>query len=279
MELKEFLLNKFIFYFNLLYKKGLSYGLSGNASLREKDKIYITPTGAPKEGIEKKDLVVIDLKKGKLLSKKDKRPSIEADFHLWIYRNFKNVNSIFHAHTFYANLYFSKNNRVPYDESLKKENILLLKGKDWKESIKNKINEKTKILHIKTHGTFSFGNAPQESFSLLEHFENLCKIKFIKSEGLKIKEAQNLIKEIYFEKDSKREFTKNVLWFIEEVGEFLQSIRKGDKLKMEEETADTFAWFLTLCNLLNLNLEEVFAKKYLIFCPRCKKKPCECQNI
>ncbi|MEO0302089.1 MAG: class II aldolase/adducin family protein [candidate division WOR-3 bacterium] len=277
--MKESPLNKFIYYFNLLYKKGLSYGLSGNASLREKDKIYITPTGSPKEGIKKNDLVVIDLKKEKILSKSNKKPSVEADFHLWVYKNFKKINSIFHAHTFYANLYFLKKDKVPCDEVLKKENIILLKEKKWKERIKNKINENTKILHIKNHGTFSLGKSPEEAFAILDHFENLCRIEFVKTEGLKIKESQNLIKEIYFERDSKREFTKNVLWFVEEVGEFLQAIRKGDKSKIEEETADTFAWFLTLCNLLNLNLEEIFFKKYTQFCPRCKKKPCECQNI
>ncbi len=272
MELRGSLLNRFVFYYNLLYKKGLSFGLAGNASLRIGEKIYMTPSGVPKEGLLKKDLVLIDLKENKINNK----ASSEADFHLWIYKNFKNINSIFHAHTFYANLYFLKKEKIPFDEAIKKENIIVIEKEKWKEKIKEKVNEKTRIIHIKEHGSFSLGKSTEEAFSLIEHFENLCKINFFKSKGLKIKEAQKVIRDTYFERDLKRGILKNVLWFAEEVGELLQAIRKEEKEKIEEEIGDVFAWLLTICNLLGIDLEEIFKRKYVPFCPKCEKSPCEC---
>lgn len=274
MELKESLLNRFIFYYNLLYQKGLSFGLAGNASLRRGKKIYITPSGAPKEGLSKKELIIIDLNKGKISEK----ASSEADFHLWVYKNFKNINSIFHAHTFYTSIYFTKKRKIPYDEAIKKGNLTIIERINWKEKVKNKIKEETKIIHIKGHGSFSLGKSPEEAFSLLEHFENLCKTEFIKSKGLKVKEAQKHIRDTYFKRDLKRGLFKNTLWFAEEVGELLQAIRKNKREKIEEEISDVFAWLLTICNLLNIDLEEIFKKKYVPFCPRCKKSPCECKE-
>ncbi|MEN3044858.1 MAG: class II aldolase/adducin family protein [Candidatus Hydrothermales bacterium] len=273
--MKKYLLNKFINYFNLIYKKGLSYGLSGNASIFEKNKVYITPSGFPKEGITLRDLIKIRLnERVELLNKASK----EADFHLWIYKNFENIKTIFHAHSFFTNIYFSKRKKIPEDEVLKKENILIISKKNWKEKIKSKIKSKTKLVHVKDHGSFSFGKSPDEAFSILDHFENLCRFELLKSEGLKIKEAQTLIKEIYFNRDTKREFSKNLLWFIEEVGEWLQAIRKGSKEEIKNETADVFAWFLTICNLQSIDLEEVFKEKYFPLCPKCKKSPCHCHN-
>ncbi|MEN3045602.1 MAG: class II aldolase/adducin family protein [Candidatus Hydrothermales bacterium] len=274
--MRKSLLSKFISYFNLLYQKGLSYGLAGNASVFENNVIYITPSGFPKEGITLKDLVKVKLNgKAELVE----RASRELDFHLWIYKNFKDIKTIFHAHTFYANIYFLKRRKIPEDEAIKKENVVVISRKNWKEKVKDKVSDKTKIVHVKNHGSFSFGKSPDEAFSVLDHFENLCKIELLKGKGLKVRQAQSLIKEIYFNRDTKREFSKNLLWFIEEVGEWLQAIRKGSKEEVKNETADVFAWFLTICNLIDIDLEDVFKEKYFPFCPKCKKSPCQCQNI
>ncbi len=273
MELKKSLLNNFVFYFNLIYKKGLSYGFAGNGSIRIKDTIYITPSGSPKENLKLRDLI-----KFKLKEKIPENASSEADFHLWIYKNFKKINTIFHAHTLYVNFYFKKKRKIPEDEALKKQNILIIMSENWKEKIKSKMNEKIKILHVINHGSFSLGKDPAESFSIIEHFENLCKIEFLKDKKFSIKDSQNIIYETYYKRDFKRGLLKNVLWFSEEVGELLQAIRKGKREKIKEEISDVYAWLLTLANLLGVDLEEEFKKRYYPFCPKCQKSPCECEE-
>ncbi|AHL22246.1 MazG nucleotide pyrophosphohydrolase domain-containing protein [Thermococcus nautili] len=95
---------------------------------------------------------------------------------------------------------------------------------------------------------------------------------------MELREFQNMIREIYFHKDSKRGVEKTFLWFVEEVGELSEAIRKNDREAMEEEFADVLAWLASLANLLGVDLEEAAKKKYPGVCPYCGKKPCECEE-
>ena len=95
---------------------------------------------------------------------------------------------------------------------------------------------------------------------------------------MELREFQKMIKEIYFHKDSKRGVERTFLWFVEEVGELSEAIRKNDREAMEEEFADVLAWLASLANLLGVDLEEAAKKKYPGVCPDCGKKPCECEE-
>jgi len=92
-----------------------------------------------------------------------------------------------------------------------------------------------------------------------------------------LKHYQELIKKIYFKKDSRRGLDKTFNWLIEEVGEFSRAIRKGDKEKMREEFADCLAWLLSIGTLLGINAEQAM-DKYMEGCPKCGKTPCECRE-
>jgi len=80
------------------------------------------------------------------------------------------------------------------------------------------------------------------------------KINDIKME---IREFQNLIREIYFEKDCVNGSRERIfLWLIEEVGELAEEMRKSDKKtdSMEKEFADVLATTLTLKSVLKRNI-------------------------
>lgn len=93
-----------------------------------------------------------------------------------------------------------------------------------------------------------------------------------------IHEFQQMIREIYFHRDSERGMEKTFLWFTEEVGELAEALRKGDQEAMEEEFADVLAWLASLANLAGIDLENAAWKKYPNKCPYCGKKPCECEK-
>ena len=88
---------------------------------------------------------------------------------------------------------------------------------------------------------------------------------------------QDLIKKIYFDKDSKRGLDKTFNWLVEEIGEFSQAIRKKDKAKIKEEFADCLAWLLSVASILDIDAEQAMTK-YRDGCPKCSKKPCECNE-
>ncbi len=92
---------------------------------------------------------------------------------------------------------------------------------------------------------------------------------------MEIREFQNLMHKIYYSRDAKRGLGRTFVWFIEEVGELAKLIREGKRDNFKEEVGDVFAWFLSLANLLNVDVEKEI-EKYKRGCPKCKKTPCQC---
>jgi len=89
---------------------------------------------------------------------------------------------------------------------------------------------------------------------------------------------QRLIEDIYFDRDKDRGTPATLLWFVEEVGELVRAIRRGEQANLEEEFGDVYAWLSTLASLHGLDLEAIGRKKYGAGCPRCRSLPCACPN-
>lgn len=92
-----------------------------------------------------------------------------------------------------------------------------------------------------------------------------------------VAEFQNLIKDIYFAKDSRRGSDGTFRWLTEEVGELARAIRKGDFPGKAEEFADVFAWLASLASIEGIELEQACAK-YANGCPKCHNTPCACEE-
>jgi len=84
------------------------------------------------------------------------------------------------------------------------------------------------------------------------------------------------MRELYFERDSKRGVEKTFMWLVQEVGELGRAILKGDIENAKEEAADVLAWLASLCNILGIDLEEAVTRKYPGVCPKCGCRPCRC---
>jgi len=80
---------------------------------------------------------------------------------------------------------------------------------------------------------------------------------------LTLRNAQDIIREKYYETDKERGILKTFLWLVEEIGELSEALRREEIEDIREELADVFAWTLSLANLLEIDIEEAFKKKYL----------------
>lgn len=87
---------------------------------------------------------------------------------------------------------------------------------------------------------------------------------------------QQRIEDIYLERDRARGLAGTTLWFVEEVGELVRALRRGERDNLEEEFADVYAWLATLASISGLDLEQVGRAKYANGCPRCESVPCAC---
>ncbi len=77
-----------------------------------------------------------------------------------------------------------------------------------------------------------------------------------------IREAQELIRSVYYRKDSKRGVYATFTWLVEEVGELADALLSERMESIEEELADVLAWLLSVANLVGVDLENAFKKKY-----------------
>lgn len=93
MQLKDDLIR----YYRWLRQYGLNDSHSGNASVREGDAIWVTPTGACADTLESQQLVAcrLDGHKGELAS-------LDAELHLAVYRKNPEAGVILHSHGPYS---------------------------------------------------------------------------------------------------------------------------------------------------------------------------------
>lgn len=154
---------------------------------------------------------------------------------------------------------------------------------------------KTKLLSIgpitsETLKSLGFPPAVEASPSSLEGIVDTLKMfsraaqtpvdfsqKIMKKE-ISLSDFQNLIREMYYEKDAKRGPEATFLWLMEEVGELAGAVRSGSKEEREGEFADVLAWVTTIANILDIDLTEAIAKKYGDGCPGCGRYACECPD-
>ena len=83
----------------LAYNRGLINIKGGNASIRERDGFWITPSQVPKNMLRPEDMVYVELT-GKWEG--SRKPSIEYRMHLMIYKEIKDVKAIVHTHNPYT---------------------------------------------------------------------------------------------------------------------------------------------------------------------------------
>ena len=94
---------------------------------------------------------------------------------------------------------------------------------------------------------------------------------------ISLRDFQQLIRTMYFEKDAERGISGTFMWLMEEIGELATALRTGNNREnLEEEFADVVAWLTTIANVAEIDLSAAIAKKYGGGCPGCGRLSCNC---
>jgi len=92
-----------------------------------------------------------------------------------------------------------------------------------------------------------------------------------------IREFQQMMRQLYFKRDSERGVEGTYNWLVDEVAELGEELKKGtDREAAEKEFADVIAWLASLANIMRIDLESAAINKYNYKCPKCQKTPCQC---
>jgi NTP pyrophosphatase (non-canonical NTP hydrolase) len=89
---------------------------------------------------------------------------------------------------------------------------------------------------------------------------------------------QQLIRQMYFDKDVARGIDGTFMWLMEEIGELASALRNGTQQDRMEEFADVLAWLATIANVAEVDLSQAVASKYGAGCPGCGQLVCTCAD-
>ncbi|BBB32884.1 L-fuculose-phosphate aldolase [Thermotomaculum hydrothermale] len=167
-----------------LYNKNLISGYEGNISVREGDKIYITPSGLCKGFLSVDDIIVIDLE-GNLIEG-NKKPSSETKMHLKIYKSREDVKGVVHAHPPVATGFACAGYGL--EQSLTAETVLMFGtiplapyGTPSTDKLPEALNnylEYNAIL-LANHGAVTFAENVEKAYFLMEQVEHYAKITLV----------------------------------------------------------------------------------------------------
>ena len=98
------------------------------------------------------------------------------------------------------------------------------------------------------------------------------------STDISLRDFQQLIREMYLDKDLARGVDGTFMWLVEEVGELAAALRQGTETELSAEFADVLAWLTTIANAKGVDLSQAVMEKYGSGCPGCGRLVCRCDE-
>ena len=98
------------------------------------------------------------------------------------------------------------------------------------------------------------------------------------SHDVTLAEFQQLIRQMYLEKDLARGIDGTFMWLMEEIGELATALRSDSQAERSAEFADVLAWLATIANVAGVDLGRAVAEKYGSGCPGCGRFVCTCPD-
>jgi L-fuculose-phosphate aldolase len=165
----------------MMYDRRMVNTFEGNISIRENNKIYITPSATCKGFLSEETIVVTDMD-GNIIEGTGK-PSSEIKLHIAAYRLRKDISSVVHAHTPYATAYAIANKPI---ETKAYPELIAIFGKvpiarygtPSTDEIYAGIDEyiyEYDVLLLANHGIMSVGSDALDAYYKIEAVESIAK--------------------------------------------------------------------------------------------------------
>ncbi len=174
---------------------GLTWGTSGNISVRDGDKVYVTASGTVLGDLHEDDISIVNIE-GVLLD--GKKPSKETGMHLEVYRKCPDVNAVLHASPFWTTFAACTDIRIKtnlfiesmyYDEELLHIPYFHAGSKELAEAV-SEVADKTHVILMDHHGVLVYDRNLGECRSALEVTDNVCHMNIVaRSSGINLTEV------------------------------------------------------------------------------------------
>ncbi|MCL2741661.1 MAG: class II aldolase/adducin family protein [Oscillospiraceae bacterium] len=169
----------------LMYEKGMVNAIEGNVSVRDGDRVYVTPSGVCKGYLEPGMICVTDME-GNLLEG-DLKPSSELRLHLAAYAMRGDARSVIHNHSPYATAYAIAG--IPIESRAYPEMIVhydRIEIVPYGTPSTDGIHEgmagalgRGDVFLLANHGVVSVGKGAFDAFFKIETAESIAKILYL----------------------------------------------------------------------------------------------------
>lgn len=166
-----------------LPKNGLVTMTSGNVSGRDRETGYVVikPSGVSFDALNPSDMPVLDLD-GSLIEG-DKKPSVDAPTHLFIYRSRPDVNGIVHTHSNYATSFAALGKPIPavltaiadeFGGPVPCGPYCQIGEEEIGRAVVQHIGDSPAIL-MQNHGVFTIGASPEDALKSAVMVEDVAR--------------------------------------------------------------------------------------------------------
>lgn len=193
MELLIELKKKIVDAMRYMDEKGLNHGRSGNVSIRvDRERVLITPSGVVKSELKPEDIVLINMN-GEVLEG-IRKPTVEVNLHLEIYRAYDYFNAVVHAHPVYSSVLAVLREPLP---PVIEEMVLYTGGEirvaeyapfgtiELARNAVEALRDRSAVI-LANHGVVACGRNLDEALEILELVERVAQIYIlVRATGLK----------------------------------------------------------------------------------------------
>ena len=167
---------------------GLTVETWGNISVRDPETglVYLTPSAMLYDTIVEDDVVVCTLD-GKIVEG-TRKPTIETEMHLSVYRNRAEVNAVIHTHPLYSMVYATQGKDIPLiiDEAAqimgdvcRCTEYALPGSQELADNCVNALGEKANSCLINSHGAVCVGENMEGAFKVAKVLEVTSQIYYM----------------------------------------------------------------------------------------------------
>lgn len=170
-----------------MLNSGMTVETWGNLSVRDEEtgRVYLTPSGMDYSKISESDVVVCDAD-GNIVEG-HRKPTIEKDLHLEIYKRRKDVNAIVHTHPIYSTVFSCMGEDIPpiIDEAAqvlmgacRRADYALPGTMELAENCVNALGDTAMSCLLQSHGAVCVGKDMNAAFKVARVLEMTAEIYY-----------------------------------------------------------------------------------------------------
>jgi len=171
-----------------LIRSGLTIGTWGNISARDPKTglVYLTPSAMNYDEINEDDIIVCKI--DGTVVKGTRKPTVEKELHLSIYRNRPEINAVIHTHPIYSMVYAAQGKCIYQiiDEAAQKfggvckcTKYKLPGTEDIARECVKALGKKANVCLLNSHGAVCIGAAMSDAFTAATVLEYTARLSYM----------------------------------------------------------------------------------------------------